>query len=129
MSPEFSVWIIARPLERVPNGLKVMSIGKAALCHWGVLVSPLGLELQAKWNAVATNARLQIDYLETWGNVWELERNPETNQNAPNWISDFGPSKLRSEWKHGGIYYVGTTKAKVWDIELAGTLQTLPELI
>jgi len=117
---EANVWVIARPLD-LPDYISFISRGRLPFCHWGVLISPRdrwGLEHQ--WFGMEqTEPGSRHSLLGTWGNLYELWRDPLTNKNIPNVTTDFGPSNVVEEWTYAVIHYVGKTLAKSTEISQA----------
>jgi hypothetical protein len=115
-----NVWIIARPLD-LPDYISFISRGRLPFCHWGVLVSPRDRwELENEWFGMEQKepgARHSL--LGTWGNLYELWRDPLSNKNTPNVTTDFGPSDVVEEWTYAVIHYVGKTETKPTEISEA----------
>jgi hypothetical protein len=105
-----NVWMIGRPLD-FPSCISFVSRGKLPFCHWGVLVSEMSqLELEAEWCKTQTSEPSGRALMKAvWGNMYELYRDPQTNLNKPNVVTDFGPSSLVAEWTYSVKIYVGTT--------------------
>ena len=117
------VYVLARPIK-VAGVFSVLSHGKFPLCHWGVLLSELE-DLATMWCCFPGDGQPRprpenVHGMETtpkvWGSLFELYRDPTTNQNKPHVVYNFGHSELHREWQFLALFKVGT--AKIRDDEL-----------
>jgi hypothetical protein len=130
------VYVLARPIKAA-GVFSLLSYGKFPLCHWGVLLSEhgtLGHEAkQPKDEGTTILPRLREGYSSTlprvtplqWGSLFELYRDPNTDQNQPHVVYNFGHQQLRQEWQFLTLRRVGTTTFQDDQVYEKGTFPSL----
>ncbi len=114
------IYVLARPIQAA-GIFSILSQGKFPLCHWGVLLSELrnlergdyspfpsfsGGYLSTSTSSVDLASR--VTPLK-WGSLFELQRDPLTNQNKAHVVYDFGHTDLHYDWKFLSLRKIGAT--------------------
>jgi hypothetical protein len=101
------VYILGRPLWMANRlGISFISDGKFALCHWGLLVTPL--DLNSMIDCLREFNNIKRSKHQNLGTLFELVREGRVNR----WrtIQNFGEGdELHTDWTTMTIAYVGTT--------------------
>jgi hypothetical protein len=101
------VYILGRPLWMATRlGVSFISDGKFALCHWGLLVTPL--DLNSMIDCLREFNNIKRSKHQNLGTLFELVREGRVNR----WrtIQNFGEGdELHTDWTTMTIAYVGTT--------------------
>lgn len=119
-----SVYVLARPINAA-GVFSFLSHGKFPLCHWGILVSrfkSLPSEVQAaaglETNPYSSSSSNLCDRL--WGTLFELFRDPVTNENRAHMIEGFGHREITTEWHLVAMSRIGETQYLDPDIYCKG---------
>ena len=118
------VWVIARPLSatRLVAPLEFTSNGKFHLCHWGVLVSDLSIEVLTTLLVESGKTPTTDDNDAVLGELWELTR-VEGNIDTVNVTRPFRVSILKAKWMTFSAQRLGTTFMTSDEIRLKGVSQ------
>jgi len=119
-----NVWIFARPLSGYgvfpASSMAATSRGYFHLCHWGVLVTPLGI---VDIKAIVLRDRKGHSNFDDFelGGMWELQRVPD-DKNTVNASRPFRVSALKSLWATFSGQYIGPTVFTDKAIQLEGKI-------
>jgi hypothetical protein len=111
------IYLLARPIQAA-GVFSILSHGKFPLCHWGVLLSELR-DLEKDYYREYSGSYLSISNRSVdwasrvtplkWGSLFELCRDPLTNQNKAHVVYNFGHTHLQDDWKSFCLRKIGVT--------------------
>lgn len=124
---ERDVWYLVRPLTLAVGFTKMISEGKAIVCHVALLVTKLNfVEVERILNERRNEDTSATEH--EMGDLWELYRD-EHNKNHACLTRGFRASSLNREWRLCCGTRAGKTIMTITDIKREGISSSLLELI